>query len=64
MTGERIGSPTARYGRGNGILGLINQIGAVGQLIGQNLVPESVQDAVNKYTRVNNKVRRLKDFFG
>jgi hypothetical protein len=28
------------------------------------LVPESVQDAVNKYTRVNNKVRRLKDFFG
>ena len=64
FTGERIGSPSARFGRGNGLLGLINKIGAVGQLIGQDLVPESVQDAVNKYTKVNNKVRRIKDFFG
>lgn len=64
FTGERIGSPSARFGRGNGLLGLINQIGAVGQLIGADLVPQSVQDAVNKYTRVNNKVRRIKDFFG
>jgi|TARA_B110000977_G_scaffold119964_1_gene154543 hypothetical protein len=64
VTGERIGSPSARYGRGNGLLGLINQLGSVGQLIGQDLVPTSIQDAVNKYTNVNNKVRRINDFFG
>ena len=64
FTGERIGSPSARFGRGNGLLGLINSLGAVGQLIGQNLVPQSVQDAVNKYTTVNNKIDRIKNFFG
>lgn len=57
--GEKIGSPTARFGRGNGILGLLNQIGAFGQLIGQDLVPRSVQDAVNKYTRVTNSFDRI-----
>jgi hypothetical protein len=59
FTGEQIGSPTARFGRGNGLLGLLNQVGAVGQLIGQNLVPRSVQDAVNKYTRVTNSFDRI-----
>jgi hypothetical protein len=62
-TGERIGSPTARFGRGNGLLGLINRIGAVGQLIGQDLVPQSIQDAVNRYTVINNNVRRIKTLF-
>jgi hypothetical protein len=61
--GEKIGSPTARFGRGNGLLGLINKIGAVGQLIGQDLVPQSIQDAVNKYTVVNNNIRRIKTLF-
>ena len=63
FTGERIGSPTARYGRGNGLLGLINGLGAVGQLIGQDLVPRNVQDAVNKYTTVSNSVGRISSFF-
>jgi hypothetical protein len=58
-TGERIGSPTARFGRGNGILGLLNAVGSFGQLIGQNLVPQSVQDAVNRYTRVTNSFDRI-----
>ncbi|MBT7397903.1 MAG: hypothetical protein HN775_01770, partial [Hellea sp.] len=52
--GEKIGSPTAPFGRGNGLLGLINQVGAIGQFIGQDLVPRSITDAVNKYTRVTN----------
>jgi hypothetical protein len=59
FTGEQIGSPTARFGRGNGLLGLLNQVGAFGQLIGQNLIPRSVQDAVNKYTRVTNSFDRI-----
>lgn len=63
FAGEKIGSPTARFGRGNGILGLINQIGAVGQLIGQNLVPQSIQDAVNKYTKVKNDFDKIKNIF-
>ena len=63
FTGERIGSPTAAFGRGNGLLGLINKLGAVGQLLGADLVPRSVQDAVNKYTTVSNKIDRLKGFF-
>ena len=54
FTGEKIGSPTARFGRGNGLLGFLNAVGSFGQLIGQNLVPTSVQEAVNKYTRVKN----------
>ena len=54
FSGERIGSPTARFGRGNGLLGFLNAIGSFGQMIGQDLVPRSVQEAVNKYTRVKN----------
>jgi len=57
--GEKIGSPTAPFGRGNGLLGLISTIGGVGQLIGQNIIPRSVQDAVNKFTRVTNSVDRI-----
>lgn len=63
FTGEKIGSPTARFGRGNGLLGLINKLGSVGQLIGQDLVPQSIQDAVNRYTVLNNRVDRIKNFF-
>ena len=54
FTGEVVGSPTARFGRGNGLLEMINSIGNVGQVIGQNLIPTSIQDAVNRYTRVTN----------
>lgn len=59
FTGERIGSPTARFGRGNGILDLFNAVGSFGQLIGQNLIPNSVQEAVNKFTRVRNAFDRI-----
>jgi len=56
-TGERIGSPTTRFGRGNGLLGFLNAVGSFGQMIGQDLVPRSVTEAVNKYTRVKNIFR-------
>ena len=60
FSGEKIGSPTARFGRGNGLLGLLNAVGSFGQLIGQNLVPRSVQEAVNRYTRVTNSFDRIR----
>lgn len=59
FAGERIGSPSARFGRGNGVLGLLNAVGSFGQLIGQNLVPRGVQEAVNKFTRINNFLDRI-----
>jgi hypothetical protein len=61
MSGERVGIPS---GRGTGLLGLINKLGNVGNLIGQSIVPTSIQNAVNKYTRVNNSVNKIKNFFG
>ena len=59
VTGEKIGDPNAPFGRGNGLLGLFNAIGQFGQLIGQDLVPKSVQQAVDKYTRVRNAIDRF-----
>jgi len=59
VSGEKIGSPTARFGRGNGVLDLFNAVGSFGQLIGQNFVPDSVQEAVDKYTRVRNAFDRI-----
>lgn len=70
FSGERVGSPTSRYGRGNGILGLIDAIGDFGQLIGQDLVPRGITDAVNKYTKVtnnfdniSNRINEIKNIF-
>lgn len=64
FSGERIGSPFSAFGRGNGLLGLINKLGSAGQLLGVKTVPDSVQDAVNKYTKLNNNLSRIKGFFG
>ncbi len=54
FSGERVGSPSSRFNRGNGIIDLIDNIGQLGQLAGVNLVPRGIQDAVNKFTRVRN----------
>jgi hypothetical protein len=54
FSGERVGTPSARNSRGNGVLQLINSIGSIEQLIGQRIIPTSVQDAVNRFTRVTN----------
>lgn len=59
FSGEKIGSPTAAFGRGNGLLGMLNAVGNIGQLIGQNLLPRGIQDAVNKYTKVTNSFDRI-----
>lgn len=54
FSGERVGSPSSRFNRGNGLIDLIDNIGELGQMIGANLVPRGVQDAVNKFTKLNN----------
>ena len=54
LSGERVGSPSSRFNRGNGIIDLIDNLGEMGQLIGANVVPRGIQDAVNKFTRFNN----------
>ena len=66
-SGERFGNPTARFGRGNGLLSLLNAVGNIGQVIGQNLIPTSVQDAVNTFTRARNDFdnisNKIKSYF-
>ena len=68
VSGERIGSPTAAFGRGNGLLGLITALGNIGQQIGQQIVPTGIQDAVNRFTTTRNSfdraVRSINDIFG
>jgi len=59
FTGEKIGSPTARFGRGNGLIGLINQVGAIGQFLGLGGVPQGIQDAINTYTRLDTFGQRV-----
>ena len=54
FSGERQGITSGRFNRGNGLLGLIESVGDFGQLIGQNIVPRSIQDSVNKFTRITN----------
>ena len=70
FSGEQVGSPSSRYNRGNGLLGLIDAVGDFGQLIGQDLVPRGITDAVNKYTRItnnfdniSNRVNAIKNLF-
>lgn len=57
------GIPSERNTRGNGLIKLLASIGEVGQLINQQLVPQNIQDAVNKYTRVKNSFNQLRNLF-
>lgn len=62
-TSEVRGIPSERNARGNGLLDLLTSIGEVGQLVNQQLVPQSIQDAINKYTRVKNAFNTLRNIF-
>lgn len=53
MSGLKRGTPTERYSRGTGYLGLINSVGLSGQFINQNSLPRSIQDAINVINRAN-----------
>lgn len=62
--GERSGSPTARLGRGNGLLDLLTTVGVVSQMVGGDFRPTGVQDAINKLTRIDNAATQLNGLFG
>jgi hypothetical protein len=57
------GSPTTRFSRGTGFLDFINRIGTSGQLISQRSAPNSIQDAVNLFTRVDFGIRNFNSGF-
>lgn len=63
FSGERTGIPTERFSRGTGFLDFINFIGTRGQVINQTVLPRSIQDAINQFTRVRNSVNTLRDVF-
>lgn len=63
FSGERTGIPTERFSRGTGFLDFINFIGTRGQVINQSILPTSVQDAINQFTRVRNSINTLRDVF-
>lgn len=62
-TSEIRGIPSERNSRGNGLLSLLTSIGEVGQLVNQQIIPQSIQDAVNKYTRAKNAFNTLRKIF-
>lgn len=53
VSGAIEGNPTSRGSRGNGLLEFINTVGATSQLINQNQLPRSIQDAIDSFTRVS-----------
>ena len=62
-SGERAGIPTSRLNRGLGLLDLITTIGIISQTFDLGFRPQSVQDAVNKFTSVKNAFDTIGDFF-
>lgn len=57
--GERVGSPTSRLNRGNGLLDLLTTVGVMSQVVDTGFKPSGIQDAINTLTRFNNAVDRL-----
>jgi len=64
FSGERQGITSGRFNRGNGLLGLIESVGDFGQLIGQNIVPRSIQDSVDRFTRITNNFDNITNRLG
>ncbi len=67
VTSSRVGTPTERFARGTGFVDYINTLGSTGQVIGQGSLPNSVQDAINAFTKlgniknnINNSVSQIK----
>lgn len=59
----RVGSPTDRYARGTGLVDYLNRIGNSGQLINQNSLPNTIQTAIDSYTRIRSSVSILRSLF-
>jgi len=57
--GERVGRPTTRGNRGNGLLELLTTVGVLSQVVDTGFKPSGIQDAINTLTRFNNAADRL-----
>jgi hypothetical protein len=52
VAGATEGNPSTDDARGNGLLQFINNVGRKSQLIKQNNLPKTIQDAIDRFTRV------------
>lgn len=63
VSGIKPGTPTERFSRGTGYLNFINRLGTSGQMIQQGSLPQTIQDAVNRFTRINGTIARVNNAF-
>jgi len=63
VSGEQTATPTERFARGTGYLGLLNRYGVPGQFIEQTGLPRTIQDAINLYSNVTNKANQINSGF-
>lgn len=63
VSGANTATPTERFARGTGYLGLLNRYGIPGQFIEQTGIPQTIQDAVNLYTNFSNKANQINSGF-
>lgn len=64
-SGEKYGTPTTRLSRGLGLLDALTELGGAAQSIAFNLGrPRSVQDAINRFTKVKDGFDTITKFFG
>lgn len=66
-SGEKTGSPTSRLNRGNGILDILGAVAGFADVVRQTTrggKPTSIQDAVNRVTRVTNSFDNISNTLG
>jgi hypothetical protein len=63
MRGTFRGTPTDPNSRGLGYLKFLNSIGTKGQTIQQQNLPTSIQDAINRFTKVGQQLPRINNLF-
>jgi hypothetical protein len=64
VTAARIGTPSSRNSRGQGLLEFLNSVGRTAQLINQNSkLPKTIQDSINSFTRVKDAFNKITSIF-
>ena len=63
VDGTQVGTPTDRFARGTGLLDYINRLGSAAQLISQSNLPRSIQDAADRFLKVQNTFNIINSLF-
>lgn len=65
FSGEKVGvvGTLERFGRGSGLLSLLESVGSIGQTIEQGFRPTGIQDAINRFTRVRDDFDNISKIF-